>query len=226
MSSPLNHHQTTPCYEKKLLTVSLALLSFTLAACDSKTPSDEIASKSVLKIAQRDACNFYDVEIDDFKRSNGWSDQNNLHQYDVRFDYNLRLTKPLALAILDQAKAIEKSRKDSADQVHREGATSEFLHSLDNAPADQSANEWWAAQGDKAKPRLAALIKDCAECQQFLTEESHAAPFILAWHAFEDLRFQDNAQIGAKVSREAWVGFTKTENGWMPVNDVTPSGDS
>ena len=211
---------------KKLLTTSLAIMAFTLAACDSKAPSDDVASKSVMKQAQRDVTWLSDVEIVDFKRANGWNDQSNPNQYDVRYDYNLRLTKPLAQAVLDHAKAIEQARKDNADEVHRQGATAEFLHSIDNLPDNNRANEWWASQGDNAKPRLAALIKDCAECHQYISDENHVFPFVLSWMDYEQVQYPDAAQTGAKTGRQAWVGFTKTEQGWMPVNAVSPGGDS
>lgn len=172
-----------------------------------------------MKIAQDDSETLSDVKITDFKRDNGWFDENNQQQYDVRYKYNLRLEKPLAYAILDEAKSMQESMAESQK-------SSAMQSTLQNLSVEMTVNQWINAQGEKFPPRLAALIKDCQECGQYVASEANATVFASAWEIYEKYGFQDDAKIDSAVQRMAWDGFAKTENGWLPVDNLNNGGNS
>lgn len=191
---------------KPAFAAMLAVTLLAVSGCDSKVPGDAIASKSVMEYARQNECTLTDTKIVDFKRGNGWADQQNPHQYDVRYDYNLQLTKPLAEAVLDAAKRYQQALAAS--------------NSAMSAADTNTVANWFNAQGEQLKARAQAFLQGCAECEQYLSDghDDNRLAFALMWQAYENCGFPDAAKAGSKIVRYAWVGFTKTEQGWMPVD--------
>jgi hypothetical protein len=200
---------------KPVLASLLLCTTVLLQGCDQKTPGDALASKTVRVYAERD---LHDgLVIEDFKRQNGWEDTSQINTYNVRYSYNLKLSKSMAEATLGLAKEavaeINASKKNPGFMGINQLQVSMGL--------SLAASEWINAQEGFAA-RRDAFLSDCRACIDFWNQEgepdmvkARRNAFVYAWSEMEKLGFKDAAKVGDKVPREAWAAFMKTEKGWM-----------
>jgi hypothetical protein len=187
-----------------------------LAGCEEKTPSDRLSAESIRPIAEREALE--GLVVDEFKKENGWQDTAAINTYVVRYNYKLKLVKPLPEVALGLSNAILSAYADAQNNPGMMGIN------LWKADLDlsQEASEWILPQGEGFVARRDAFFASCQACidrwnQEGKKEEVNARrqALIVAWSRLEAMGFKDADKIGAKVPRQAWSSFMKTEQGWM-----------
>ena len=188
-----------------------------LVACNENVPSDKLAHDTILSDAKNDELE--GLIVDDFKKENGWQDTSSANKYTARYNYNLKLTKPLPEVVLGVAKNIE----EKIQQQHKNPGfmgVGELQASLN---IYTEADNWVNPQKDAFIARSKTFLLNCKPCGDFIFKGSKSETdlrwniFIVAWSELEKLGFKDDARIGDKVPRQAWSSFIKTENGWRPI---------
>lgn len=187
-----------------------------LAGCEEKTPSDRLSAETIRPYADRDA--FDGVVVDEFKKENGWQDTAAINTYVVRYNYKLKLVKPLPETALSLANLILAGYADTQKNpgmmgINQWGAEIEL---------SQEASAWTHPQGNAFLPRRDAFLANCQACLDFWNREGttkevqmRRQALIVAWSRLETMGFKDADKIGVKVPRQAWAPFMKTEQGWM-----------
>lgn len=188
-----------------------------LVACNESVPSDKLAHDTILSDAKNDELD--GLVVDDFKKENGWQDTSSANKYTVRYNYSLKLTKPLPEVVLGVAKSLE-------EEIQQQHKNPGFL-GVDELQANLNiyteAENWVNPQKDAFIARSKAFLLNCKPCGEFISKGSKSEIelrwniFIVAWSELEKLGFKDGAHIGDKVPRQAWSSFMKTENGWRPI---------
>ncbi|GAB2904017.1 hypothetical protein GCM10027202_36360 [Microvirgula curvata] len=203
---------------RKPLTIFTALsLMALLTACTENAPNDKLAYETILPYAKNDELD--GLVIDDFKKENGWQDTSAENKYNVRYEYNLKLTKPLPEVVLGLANGLVKT----VQQRHKNSGFMGVEALQTDLNIYTEADNWVASQRDTFPARRDALLLKCKLCTDFLSRGSenernlHWNAFIVAWSELEKLGFKDNAAIGDRVPRQAWSGFMKTEKGWRAI---------
>lgn len=202
-----------------------ALAMLLLAGCFDDRPSDKVAEPVVRKQAETDLVD--GLEIVDFERSNGQVDPDSANRYKVTYSYRLQLARPYPEVVLGLARDFysEWAGKDGA----REPVSDFDFAALEASMADMqyamAARQWIAAQEDRFESRRDAFLAGCTPCVAFWNSEDAPAQaekrriaWVLAWSHLEGLQFEDGAQVGDAVERQAWHYFGKTEKGWVPAN--------
>ncbi|WON83106.1 MULTISPECIES: hypothetical protein [Chromobacterium] len=188
-----------------------------LAACTENVPNDKLTYDTILSYAKNDELD--GLVVDDFKKENGWQDTSSENKYNVRYTYNLKLTKPLPEVVLELASSLE----EKIQQQHKNPGFMGVDELQTNLNIYTEADNWVNPQKDTFPTRSNAFLLNCKPCSNFLSKGSkseidlHWNIFIVAWSELEKLGFKDDARIGDKVPRQAWSGFMKTENGWKPI---------
>ncbi len=208
---------------KKISVAAVLFAGFVLAACDDK-PSDSVAEPVVRKWAEENKAN--GLEIANFERANGQVDPDSANRYKVTYSYNLKLTKPVAEAVLENAKLNHKEKSASAKretgQLFDATALQNNVNSLQQS---MIVNQWIANQGDGFKARRDAFLSTCTSCATWWNSEdapeesqNRRIAFLTAWIEMEEYGFKDKATVGDSVPRFAWAFFSKTEKGWQALN--------
>ncbi|WP_337882177.1 hypothetical protein [Chromobacterium haemolyticum] len=188
-----------------------------LAACSEKVPNDKLTYETVLSYAKNDELE--GLVVDDFKKENGWQDTSSENKYNVRYNYNLKLTKPLPEVVLAFANGIV----NTIQQRHKKPGLMGIDALQSEVNISTQADSWLAPQKETFPLRRDAFLIKCKPCTDFLSKGSkdeinlHWNAFIAAWAELEKMGFKDNATMGDKVAKQAWSGFMKTENGWRPI---------
>lgn len=201
---------------KTFLLPAMLAAAMLLAGCDEKTPGDRLSAETIRPIADRDAVE--GLAVDEFKKENGWQDTAAINTYVVRYNYKLKLVKPLPEVALAQANAILSSYADAQKNPGMMGIN------LWQAQLDlsQEASEWLRPQGDGFVARRDAFFAGCQACIDYWNREGskdevnvRRQALIVAWSRLEAMGFKDADKVGAGVPRQAWAPFMKTEQGWM-----------
>jgi len=188
-----------------------------LIACSENVPNDKLTYETILSYAKNDELE--GLVVDDFKKENGWQDTSSANKYNVRYNYNLKLTKPLPEVVLGFANGLV----DTVQQRHKNPGFMGVDALQTDLNISTQADNWIAPQKDTFPARRDAFLLKCKSCTDFLSRGSedeinlHWNAFIVAWAELEKLGFKDKAIVGDKVPRQAWSGFMKTENGWRPI---------
>lgn len=207
---------------KLVVAVAISLVVI-LPGCGDDKPSDKLASETVRKVAENDCST--GLEVADFTRDNGWVDTETPNRYKVQYKYNLRLKKPYAEAVLAGAKEMQKEMaadsKKASSNLFDINAMQNGLQTMQLAMA---ANKWIQDQGDGFAKRRDSFVGACGSCVEYWNSKDapdeakiRRQTFIASWAYLENYGFKDEAKIGDGVPRSAWAAFTKTENGWQPV---------
>lgn len=205
---------------KTLFNAALIVLTVAITGCDSKTPPESLTKDIVMKEASKEL--LHGMEIVDFKRENGWADQNAQNRYIVRYEYKIKLTKDMPAMVLEMAKATRKEVEDvnkNPGFMGLEAMGKQWELSLQAARLNKE--EGYAK-------RLEAFIGRCNECKEYLGADGNQSLSTSRLKAFEsswsymlnDLNFglTDEHTVGSKLERRYWVAFMKTEQGWMQAN--------
>ena len=199
----------------KFPVLMLVCMAAFLAGCDEKTPNDVLTAKTIRPYAEVDLQD--GLVIDNFKRQNGWQDTNAINVYNVRYSYDLKLTKPLPDVTLAAAHAILKELADAKKNPGPMGLKSMQV----SMGLSMGVSEWIGAQQQPFAERRDAFLSRCQPCLEYwnhagtdeLVRERRNA-FVYAWSALEEKGFKDGATTGGTVPRVAWAPFMKTEQGW------------
>lgn len=200
---------------RKLKWLVVGLMAAMLVGC-GKTPPDSLTEKVIRAGAEQTM--LQGMEIGDFKRDNGWVENNAANLYTVKYTFNYVLKMPYGEATLENAKEIEHAYSD----LDKKGDSAMFTGGLDVLGTMMATNQWVAQQGDAFKPRLLAVIRNCKPCAEYFSSEvggkkastNRRAAFMAAMYAMENLGFKDEAKAGDKAPRWQSHSFTKTEKGW------------
>lgn len=188
-----------------------------LMACTDNAPNDKLTYETILPYAKNDEMK--GLVVDDFKKENGWQDTSAVNTYNVRYNYNLKLTKPLPEVVLGRANEL----MDTVRQSHKDPGFMGISALQTDLNISTGAYNWIAPQKETFPARRDAFLLKCKPCTNFLSKGSKDETelrwntFIVAWAELEELGFSDAAITGNKVPRQAWSGFMKTENGWRPI---------
>lgn len=192
----------------------LAFAAVLLAGCDEKTPSDKLTSATIRPIADGEAMD--GLVVDDFKKENGWQDTGAANTYDVRYSYNLTLTKPLPVVALGLANEI----LSGLGEAKKNPGPMDINEIQAQVNLSQEAANWLRPQQDFAARRN-AFLSSCEPCIAYWNQAgseddvtNRRFAYAAAWSRLENIGFKDSAKIGDKVPRLAWAAFMKTEQGW------------
>lgn len=208
---------------KTISVVAVLFAGLVLAGCDDK-PSDSLAGPVIRKLAEENKAN--GLEIANFERTNGQVDPNSANLYKVTYSYNLKLSKPLAEAVLENAmlyqKEVAASTKRETGQLFDATALQNNVNSMQQSMV---VNQWVANQDGGFNARRDAFLNTCASCIAWWNSEDAPAEaknrrmgFLTAWIEMEQYGFKDTAKVGDAVPRLAWASFSKTEKGWQAAN--------
>jgi hypothetical protein len=208
---------------KKFRVAALLFVGLVLAGCDDK-PSDSLAGPVIRKWAEENKAKGLDIA--NFERANGQVDPNSANLYKVTYSYNLKLTKHLAEAVLENAMLYQKEVAASAKrETGQFFDTTALQNNVNSMQQSMVVNQWVANQDSGFKERRDAFLNACAPCVAWWNGEDAPAEaknrrmlFLTAWIEMEQYGFKDTAKVGDAVPRLAWAFFSKTEKGWQETN--------
>lgn len=213
--------------KKTAINISLvaiaAIGSLALTGCGEDKPSDKLASEHVLKYAKSGLTG---LEVANFQRSNGMVDPDSANRYKVTYEFDWRLTIPLAEAVLANAKqlqneAIEISKRETGGFLD----TTKLQNAFQSMQSTMVAKQWIKSQGEAFETRRDSFIGACAPCVDYWNSQDapketqdRRVSFVISWMYFEEIGFKDYFKVGDGVPRHAWASFNKTEKGWQAAN--------
>lgn len=118
---------------RKLKWLVVGLMAAMLVGC-GKTPPDSLTEKVIRAGAEQTM--LQGMEIGDFKRDNGWVENNAANLYTVKYTFNYVLKMPYGEATLENAKEIEHAYSD----LDKKGDSAMFIKDIAGAAFEDIAS--------------------------------------------------------------------------------------